>query len=92
VTSHFIFDSLLTKKNGIYVKSIGFIFRELCASKRDSVFYLEYQKDVHRKKSMSPSEQVCGLIVNTAFVVCFGSVAPRRSANALLIRPTEATQ
>ena len=31
---------------------------ELCASKSYSVFYLEYQKDVHGKKSMSPSEQV----------------------------------
>ena len=35
------------------------IFRELCASKNHSVFYLECQKDVHRKKSVVASEQVC---------------------------------
>ena len=46
------------------------IFRELCASKNYSVFYLEDQKDVHRKKSMSPSEQVTlGFLVRVQITI-----------------------
>ena len=39
--------------------SMQAIFRELCASKNYSVSYLECQKDVHGKKSVATSEQVC---------------------------------
>ena len=45
--------------------------REMCASKHHSVFYLEYQKDVHKNKSMRYSEQVWSCMNNLFNVTRF---------------------